>query len=186
MKKFLNAMAIAAMVGASATVASAAPINPLNDRSPQIAIAPGSDGPASDLQVLVNTIFGNTNTNVTTDQSTAGMWAVPGAPANVFSPILRFEYGGQNTTQVFGIWFGTDTGSIFHWDIFTGAATGQNNGSATSATLQLDGDGTLQVGSTAPRVAARSPACSTRESRTASASISTGSVMETVSTRSTS
>jgi hypothetical protein len=146
MKKFLSAMAMVAMVGASATVASAAPINPLNARPVPVNVT-GLNGEPT-LQPLVDAILPGWGGNVLTDQNPAGMWTFAALPPTTI-PTLAFEYSGGAANQVFGIWFGTDTTDIYHFDIFRGAATGDPNGPplvepTTSASLSVFGN-TLYV-----------------------------------------
>ena len=100
-----------------ALVAQAAPIIPTNVR-------PVAGVPANNqLQGVLDTIYGCTGcVNAVTDQSTAGMWALPGAGFGGTLPILEFQSGAFLNQVTFGIWSGTDTTAITTVQIFNGAA----------------------------------------------------------------
>jgi hypothetical protein len=93
------------------------PINPFNDRSPQITLGGGSQ-----LQATLDTIFGAGQVNAATDQQEAGMWMSAAFPPGMI-PAFVAEFAGF--TNKFGIWWATDTAGPFAYqDIFLGASAG--------------------------------------------------------------
>lgn len=121
--KRLGAIVIAGalLVGAS-TEAFAVPVGTSNVRSVPVTI-PSPDGVGTDLQTILNTMFGSGAVNAVSGQQTAGMWAAVDPTAAAIFPTLRFEYAGNANSNVFGIWSGTDTAAITTHDIFTGPAS---------------------------------------------------------------
>jgi hypothetical protein len=101
--------------------AFAVPINPSNTRPVSVGASP--PGEAS-LQSLINSLYGGPGVDVITGQQSAGMWGLisPGAIA----PLLKFEYSDNDQSNAFGIWSGTDTGSITSRQIFLPTATGDD------------------------------------------------------------
>jgi hypothetical protein len=121
--KHLGAMAIvgALLLGAYSE-ALAVPVSTTNTRSVPVTI-PSPDGVGTDLQTILNTMFGVGAVNAVTGQQTAGMWGAVDPTAAAIFPTLRFEYAGNAASNIFGIWSGTDTSSITTHDIFTGPAS---------------------------------------------------------------
>ena len=115
----------------------ATPINPFNTRQVAVTI-PSPDGPGTDLQSILNTMFGGVS--ATTDQQSAGMWSAVDPTAAAIFPTLRFEYAGNASSNVFGIWSGTDTTNVVGHDIFTGPASPN-----TIAQLTWDTAGRLTI-----------------------------------------
>jgi hypothetical protein len=113
----------------------ASPINPLNDRDPQIAV-PSSPLPNGqpDLQSVLNGMFGVNAVQAVGDQEIAGMWGLSAMPPSSIPTIAAEYQSGVN--QVFGIWFGSDTSNIHMYDIFLNAAT-----TGEAAGIQFSGAG---------------------------------------------
>jgi hypothetical protein len=128
-------LAIIVAVG-FAGAAQAAPINPFNTRPVTI----GASGEPT-LQSVINSVGGWAGVSAVTDQQSAGMWSMQNIFAGVGTsiPTLLVEYAGQANSNVFGIWFGTDTSNILTYDIFTGAASG-----VTAAGVMINGS-TLDI-----------------------------------------
>jgi len=100
-----------------APVAQAVPITPTNVRP--VAGAPAN----AQLQGVLDAIYGCTGcVNAVTDQSPAGMWALPGASFGGALPILTFQAGAFLNDVTFGIWSGTDTNALTSVEIFNGLA----------------------------------------------------------------
>jgi hypothetical protein len=91
-----------------------------------------------DLQTILNTTFGGVS--ATTDQQSTGMWAAVDPTAAAIFPTLRFEYAGNASSNVFGIWSGNDTTTVVGHDIFTGPASPN-----TIAQLTWDPSGRLTI-----------------------------------------
>jgi len=117
--------------------AFATPINPMNTRQVPVTI-PSSDGAGTDLQTILNTMFGGVS--ATTDQQSTGMWSAVDPTAAAIFPTLRFEYAGNASSNVFGIWSGTDTTNVVGHDIFSGPASPN-----TIAQLTWDTSGRLSI-----------------------------------------
>lgn len=123
-------------LGASAF---ATPINPINSR-PVPVNTPSSTG--TDLQTVINGIF--TGVSVSTNQSLAGLWALPSYATTILVPTLEYTTG--DTNDEFGIFFGTDTGTIDTVPIFlpgapastTEAGVSISNGSISIGSLHTD------------------------------------------------
>jgi len=92
-----------------------------------------------ELQSLIDQIFVSSPPNVTTGQSSAAMWGAALAPMTTI-PTLVFEYTSNAANQKFGIWFGSDSSSLYTYDIFKGPAIGGGIGSPTAAGLQIVGN----------------------------------------------
>lgn len=138
--KVVAAVIAVAAIGLGPAVVEAALINPFNARP--VVINPAYPGEIP-VQTMVNTILGP-GLNVNTDQSTAGMWATATFPPSTI-PTLAFEQTSGAPSQAFGIWFGTDSASIFAVDLLLGPAV-----QGTTAAISWSGPGytTLDVGST--------------------------------------
>ena len=135
----MKVKSIVALLGLSASLGvAAAPLQPNSPTPSVINPAPGSEG---SLQSIADDLFGTGHINVVTDQSSAGQWksATPGSSSTI--PTLVAEFTANESTQVFGIWFGTDTNSILSYDLLTGAAAAGDN-----AAISFSGN-TLNVGS---------------------------------------
>lgn len=120
-------------LGASAF---ATPINPINSRPVPVNTPPST---GTDLQTVINGIF--TGVSVTTDQSSAGMWTLPGYATTTLVPTLEYTTG--DTNDGFGIFFGTDTKNIAMVPIFLPGAPA----STTNATVNIS-NGSITIGST--------------------------------------
>ena len=134
----MKVKSIVALLGLSASLGVAA--DPLQPNSPTPSVinpAPGGEG---SLQSIADNLFGAGHINVDTDQSSAGKWmsATPGSASTI--PTLVAEFTANASTQVFGIWFGTDTNAILTYDLLTGGATVGDN-----AAISFSGN-TLSVG----------------------------------------
>lgn len=130
---------IVALLGLSASIgAFAVPLVPNSPApSPIGAPFPGE----SSLQTIADGLFGPGHVNVVTGQSSAGMFmsTTPSAASTI--PTLVAEFTANATTQVFGIWFGTDTSNVITYDLLKGGAVAGDN-----AALSFSGN-TLFVGS---------------------------------------
>jgi hypothetical protein len=108
----------ASLLVGTAAVASASPFNPYNNRSPQIAVDPGSD-----LQGILNTIFatdpGSGGPNALTDQTPFAEWQTA-TTGFVVTPVLQAQENCVGCT--YGLWSGTDTASIMTTALFSNAA----------------------------------------------------------------
>jgi len=134
----MKVKSIVALLGLSATLgAAAAPLQPNSPTPSVINPAPGGEG---SLQSIADGLFGPGHVNVNTGQSSAGQWmsATPGSSSTI--PTLIAEFTANASTQVFGIWFGTDTSSILTYDLLNGAAVAGDN-----AAISFSGN-TLSVG----------------------------------------
>src|SRR5918998_3915905 len=78
--------------------AFAVPIISSNSRQVAVTI-PSPDGPGTDLQTILNTMFGGVS--ATADQQSTGMWSAIDPTAAAIFPMLRFEYAGNASTNVF-------------------------------------------------------------------------------------
>jgi hypothetical protein len=129
---------IVALLGLSASIgAFAVPLAPNSPAPSPIGPAPGAE---LNLQTIADNLFGVGHINVNTGQSSAGqfMSATPSAASTI--PTLVAEFTANATTQVFGIWFGSDTSHIFTVDLLKGGAAAGDN-----AALSFSGN-TLNVG----------------------------------------
>ncbi len=130
---------IVAMLGLSASAAVlAVPISPVNPPGPSV-IGPAPSGESS-LQTIANTLFGPGHINVNTGQSDAAqfMSTTPSAASTI--PTLVAEFTANASTQIFGIWFGSDTSHVYTVDLLRGGAVAGDN-----AALSFSGT-TLNVG----------------------------------------
>jgi hypothetical protein len=108
---------VAAAVALAAVSAGAAPILDNNMRPKPINNASGE----TDIQTVLNTNLGGVNKS--TGQSAAGIWgSATGSPLSTV-PTLLLEQSAGAAGQKFGIWFGTDTSSLFMYDLILGPAT---------------------------------------------------------------
>ena len=135
MKK-LQGLIAAVIILMIASVAQAAPINPINSNRPFVGINDSpTDGPS--LQDIVSGIY--SGINVYNNQLSAGMWGSADLGALDAIPVVKAEFTHVAGLQKFGIWFGTDTGSILTVEIFNGDAV-----TGTAAMLQIYGN-TLSI-----------------------------------------
>ena len=133
------------------TSAFAAVINPFNTRPVTVNPTPWGAYGEIDLQAAMNMLYAGVNVN--TDQKSVGMWGGSTLLAPSIAPRLYFEFAGNNASNVFGIWSGTDTSSITSVKIFEGSASGILNasggsqwaGSGTSALMTWDTTGLLTI-----------------------------------------
>ncbi len=110
-----NLILLVVLVVAVAGAAFASPIDPFNDRTPQITV------PTSDLQTILNGMFGTGVVQAVGDQQVAGMWGVSALPGSSI-PTIAAKLTPAGVDQVFGIWFGSDSGNIQLYDIFLSPA----------------------------------------------------------------
>jgi len=136
----------AVAVGAFVAPALAVPISPFNTRPVPI----GPSGSEIPLQTMVDSILGP-GLNVNTDQSPAAIWSVATLPPSSI-PTLAFEQTAGASSQVFGIWFGTDSGSILQIPLLLGPA---DPGTPVGISWSGPGYTTLDVFSTAANCVAK-------------------------------
>jgi len=117
-------------------VAFGTPVGSMNDR-PVTVNSSGSNGEPT-LQSLLNILYPG-QVNVDTDQSPFGMWGSSSASGQNIAPNLRFVNAGNGTSNIIGIWSGTDTSNIVRVNVFTGAPAG------TVASLTWHADGSLEI-----------------------------------------
>jgi hypothetical protein len=141
-KKFCFTAGLAAVASFAASPLYAAAINPLNTR-PVTVNDPSPAAGEPGLGSLVSAFIGET-VNTHTDQSAAGEWGLVGGDLGSSIPTLEFEFTAGASSQVLGIWFGTDTGSVFKYDLFGGPATGSP--APTAAGIQIIGDSLIVSG----------------------------------------
>jgi len=129
---------LVAMMGAMLFVGSAfaTPIITTNTRP--VPVQPAFSGEPT-LHSCIGQIFSTSPPNVVTDQSPAAMWGAALSPMTTI-PTLIFEYTSNAASQKFGIWFGSDTSSIYTYDIFKGPAIGVGIGFPTHAGLEIVGN----------------------------------------------
>lgn len=119
--KFVGAALVVGVM--ASTPAFASPISPFNPRPTAVNVT-GSNGPS--VYSLVDTIFGlAAGTTTAANQSSVGVWQ---AAAPLVTPILKFEYTSNRSTNEIGIWTATDTsGPVNMVKLFSGSA-GNNVG----------------------------------------------------------
>ena len=112
---------IVALIGLAFSVPAFAAPFVANDPTPSV-INP-APGVEANLQTIADNLFGPGHINVVTGQSSAGMFssATPSAASSI--PTLIAEFTANAATQVFGIWFGTDTSNVVRYDLILGGAT---------------------------------------------------------------
>jgi len=128
---------IVALLGLTVSVSAFAAPFVSNDSTPSVINpAPGTE---DDLQEIADDLFGPGHVNVFTGQSSAGMFssATPNLASTV--PTLFAEFTANDATQVFGIWFGTNTDNVIRYDLILGGAT-----SGRAAGITIAGN-TLEV-----------------------------------------
>jgi hypothetical protein len=121
-----------------------------NINSREVTINPTTPPGQTSLQDILNVMFGNGALSADTNQQVAGMWGVGALPASIL-PTLSFAYSGTASTNVLGIWSGTDSNALTMVDLFRPGAVGLNNtldGFVTSASLRWNVSNTsLRIGS---------------------------------------
>ncbi len=117
---------VAAAVALGAASVMAAPILDNNMRPKPINNASGE----TDIQTILNSNLGGVNK--ATGQSAAGIWgSATGSPLSTI-PTLLLEQTSGASTQMFGIWFGTDTTNLLEYDLILGPSTSGTPGAAAS------------------------------------------------------
>jgi len=116
MRSVLRASLVVVAVGALAAPAFATPINPFNTRP----VAIGASGEPT-LQSVLDGLWGAGTVSAAGDQQSAGMWGFTSAVGSSI-PTMVVEYAGAAASNVFGIWFGSDTSTLYHYDLMLGPA----------------------------------------------------------------
>jgi len=129
MRSGIRVSLVAVAIGVLAAPAFAVPINPLNTRPVGIGV---SGEPT--LQSVLDGLWGGGAVNAATDQQTAGMWGFSSSVGSSV-PTMVVEYAGNAGVNAFGIWFGTDTLSLYHYDLLLGPAHGGALFSAASIAI---------------------------------------------------
>lgn len=142
MKRLILAGCLAFAAVAFGTTAQAVPLDPYNIRPVTVTI-PSSDGPGTDLQSIVNTVYPGAGIVVNdpgNTQSVTAKWGNSSGFLPVSTPTLLFEYAGLADSNAFGLWSGTDTTAVTEVDVFLGGAA-----SGTIATLSWNTPGTNEL-----------------------------------------
>ena len=84
------------------------------------------------LQSIADSLYGPGSINVNTGQSSAGMFTSSSPSFASSIPTLVAEFTANQSTQAFGIWFGTNTSNVVGYDLLLGGATA---GSAVGMTI---------------------------------------------------
>lgn len=130
----LKALALAAATLVVTAAAHAAPV--LNNNVRPVVIGTGPAGETA-LQTVLNTTFGTGAVNATTNQSTAGLWgSATGVPASLI-PTLKLEATNGASSQIFGIWFGSETTNLLLVPLLLGGASTSGK-VPTAISLQMD------------------------------------------------
>jgi hypothetical protein len=141
-------MVFAVISATTATVARADSFSPVNSRP--ISINPSTPAGELSLQEILDQMFPGGGVSAASSQSVAGEWGVGVLPASLI-PTLSFEYAGNASTNILGLWSGTDSNALTTVDLFYGSAVGQNtssDGFVTAASLTWNATGTaLKIGS---------------------------------------
>jgi len=119
----------------AALTAQAQAIDDTNTRP----VAIGSSSEPS-LQSIIDGLFGPSWGSVLTDQSVNGVWRSSTSQGTTI-PTIVAEFAANAPINKFGIWFGTDVGSVWTYDLLLGPAS-----VATDAAIRID-EGRLRVGS---------------------------------------
>ncbi|MEO8152701.1 MAG: DUF4114 domain-containing protein [Rhizobacter sp.] len=135
-------LAIALGLAASAS-AFATPIVLTNTRPVTVNNAPSGEASLQDILTGGPSfpqpgVFQGSTVNAQTGQSTAAKFSLAANPGTTI-PTFVAEYTANAALQSFGIWFGTDSSSLWKKDLFIGAAT---MGSFAGVSV---GNGTLEV-----------------------------------------
>jgi PEP-CTERM motif-containing protein len=91
----------------------------------------------SSLQTIVSGEFPGSTINVNTDQSSAAFFTSASTTSSLI-PTLVAEFTANDSHQVFGIWFGTDTVNRVNYDLLLGGATPGNAAGLTISGNTLD------------------------------------------------
>lgn len=118
MRSAVRASLILLVAGVLAAPALAVPITPSNTRP--VAIGPSGE---PTLQSILDGLWGAGVVNAATDQQSAGMWGFTSSVGTSI-PTMIVEYAGNAGSNVFGIWFGSDTTDLFTYDLMLGPAEG--------------------------------------------------------------
>ena len=138
--KFKTVAAIVAGMFISAAV-HAVPIVNTNVRPVVLGATPAGE---QSLQTVLNSVFGTGAVSAANNQSAAGLWGSATGSATTI-PTLIIEQTGGAASQKFGMWFGTDTSSIYTVDLFFGGAVGAPNTLQQSAVGIGIGDGQMII-----------------------------------------
>jgi hypothetical protein len=135
----MKVSSLVALLGLTACASAfAVPFVP-NNTTPSVINAP-PPGEES-LQTIADNLFGSGAINVNTGQSSAAFFTSTTPSAATSIPTLVAEFTANANTQIFGIWFGTDTGNIVDYNLLLGGAS-----AGSSAAISLSA-GTLSIGS---------------------------------------
>jgi len=150
------------LVFGATSAAYADAFSPLNTRP--VAINPDTPAGELSLQQILDEMFPGGSVSATGSQSTAGEWAVGALPASVL-PTLSFEYAGNASQNILGLWSGNDSNNLTTVDLFFGPAVGTNttsDGFVSTASLSWNTAGTaLRVGSSDPSSCSTAVNCGT-------------------------
>jgi len=135
-----KALALAAASMLVAAAVHAAPVVNDNVRPVSIGATPVTE---QSLQTVLNGLFASP-VNTSTNQSTAGLWSSATSSATSI-PTLIIEQTSGDTSQKFGMWFGTDTTNLYMVDLFFGGAVGGATTLNQSAASIAIGDGQMIV-----------------------------------------
>jgi PEP-CTERM motif-containing protein len=126
---------IIALLGLSfALAAHADPFTPNSSTQSTINVIANGE---SSLQTIVNGEFPGTTINVNTDQSSAAFFTSASTTSSLI-PTLIAEFTANNSSQVFGIWFGSDTTNRVGYDLLLGGASAGNAAGLTISGNTLD------------------------------------------------
>lgn len=140
----VHQLSIAIAIGlAGSAAALAAPVAANNTRPVVVNGAPAGEANLQDILTGGPTnpqpgVFQGSTLDVQTGQSSAAKYTLATNPGTTI-PTFVAEYTANAGLQSFGIWFGTDSGSLWKKDLFTGAAVA---GSFAGVSV---GNGTLEV-----------------------------------------
>ena len=147
MRNLRTLLMCAAMATTTAVAAHAGSFSPVNTRP--VSINPSTPAGELSLQQILDQMFPGGGVSADANQSVAGEWGVGVLPASVI-PTLSFEYAGNASTNVLGLWSGNDTNSLTMVDLFYGSAVGSNDspdGFVTNASLAWNATGSaLRIG----------------------------------------
>ncbi len=137
--------AIKTLIAAAAlAVTASAMATPVVNNNVRPVTLGATGGGEQTLQQVLDGLFGVGSVSAANDQSTAGLWGSATSSATTI-PTLIIEQTSLSSQQKFGIWFGTDTTSLYMVPLFFGGAvggTGTLNQSAASIGI---GDGQMIV-----------------------------------------
>ena len=126
---------IVALLGLTVSfVAFGAPFAPNSSTPSTINVIANGE---SSLQTIVNGEFPGGGINVNTDQSSAALFSSSSTTSSMI-PTLIAEFTANDSRQVFGIWFGSDTSNIVSYDLLLGGASVGNAAGLTISGNTLD------------------------------------------------